>query len=244
MYNRDGSVRRAWYDPLGWAGLDKLPPSHQTLQRLHEQHALLAVRQAELIQLIEQKGHQLTGLGIEATALQHQPHLKEVHESQQKQLKRLSVEVDQLRAEFAENSAKLEAFHFYAKQLQSGERGPARAHIRRAIKPIPESELEIGRLMEAWAAVSTGLALISLVGLIFFAPQHWLIGLLSIFVLVIVIESTFRRRLVHLITNVTIGLAIFAALVLFVDYFREIAVLVALLVGGYMMWENLRELWS
>ena len=25
MYNRDGSVRSSWYDPVGWAGLDKVP---------------------------------------------------------------------------------------------------------------------------------------------------------------------------------------------------------------------------
>ena len=26
MYNRDKSVSRAWYDPVGWAGLDKVAP--------------------------------------------------------------------------------------------------------------------------------------------------------------------------------------------------------------------------
>ena len=26
-YNRDGSVRQSWYDPLGWAGLDKVTPA-------------------------------------------------------------------------------------------------------------------------------------------------------------------------------------------------------------------------
>jgi hypothetical protein len=244
MYHRDGTGRRAWYDPLGWAGLDKLPPANQALQRIQEQHALLAVRQAELIQLIEQKSHELTGLGIEAAAVQHQPHLREAFEAHQKQIKLLSAEVDRLRAEFTENRAMLEAFQLYARRLQRGEQTPAQAHSRRAASPIPESELEIGRLMETWAAISTGLMLISLVTIILFAPQHWFIGLISIFVLLIVIEATFRRRLIKLITNVTIGLAIFATLVLFIDFFPEIALLVALATGAYMMWENLRELWS
>lgn len=244
MYNRDGTVRRAWYDPLGWAGLDKLPPANQALQRIQEQHALLAVRQAELIQLIEQKSHALTGLGIEAVALQSQPHLREAFEAHQKQIKSLSAEVDRLRAEFTENSAMLEAFQLYARQLQRGEPGLAQPHIRRSATPIPESELEIGRLMETWAAISTGLMLISLVGIILFTPQHWFIGIISIFILLIVIEATFRRRLITLITNVTIGLAIFAALVLFIEFFPKIALLVALVTGAYMMWENLRELWS
>ncbi|HEY5671564.1 MAG TPA: hypothetical protein VIS10_16355, partial [Anaerolineales bacterium] len=28
VYNRDGSVRQSWCNPLGWSGLDKLPPNH------------------------------------------------------------------------------------------------------------------------------------------------------------------------------------------------------------------------
>jgi hypothetical protein len=244
MYNRDGTVRRAWYDPLGWAGLDKLPPANQALQRIREQHALLSIRQAELIQLIEQKSHELTGLGLEVAAVQNQPHLKETHDSCQKQMKALSTEVDQLRAEFTENRALLEAFQLYAQQLIRGERGPLRAHIRRAYRPIPESELQIGRVMETWAAISTGLMLISLVGMILFAPQHWFVGIILILVLLIAIEATFRRRLIQLVTNVTIGLALFASMVLFIEFFPEIAVLGALVTGGYMMWENLRELWS
>lgn len=244
MYNRDGTVRRAWYDPIGWAGLDKVPPSNQALKRVQEQHALLAVRQAELLEMIKEKSQRLSGLGAEAAALQQQPHLEEIYKAQQKQIQELSVAVDQLRAEFAENRAKLEAFQLYANQLRQGEFASARTHIRRAATPIPVSDLQIGRLMEAWAAVSIGLMLISLVGLIIVAPHNWFIGIISIVVLSIVIESTFRGQLDKLVTNVTIGLTIFAAVVLLIDYFPEIAVVVALLTGGYMVWQNLRELWS
>lgn len=244
MYHRDGAVRRAWYDPLGWAGLDKVPPGKRALQRIREQHATLAVRQAELIQLIEQKSDQLTGLGIEAEAVQNQPHLQEVFETLQARIKLLSEEVNQLRAEFAENKTILDAFILYAQQLQQGQQGLARSHLRRPPRPIPESELEIGRLMETWAALSTGFVLISLVILILFAPQHWFIGIISIFALLIIIEATFRRRLIRLITNVTIGLALFAALILFLEFFPIIAIVAALITGGYMMWENLRELWG
>ena len=244
MYNRNGSVRRAWYDPLGWAGLDKVVPRHQALRRVHEQHAHLAVRQAELLELIHTKSEQLTGLGIEAAAVQIRPHLKEVYESHQKKIKTLSDEVDDLRAEFAQNRATLEAFQLYADQLEQGDFGSTRSHIRRAAAPIPESELQIGRLLEGWAAVSIGLMLISLVGLVILAPQNWFIGIISIVILFIVIESTFRRRLYKLITNVTISLPIFAAVVLIFDFFPWIAVVVALVSGGYLVWQNLRELWS
>ena len=242
MYNRNGTVRRAWYDPLGWAGLDKIPTTLQALDRVREQHTILTERQTELTKMIEKKSHQLTGLGIEAAAVQNHPHLKKVYESRQEEIKNLSEEIDQLRAEFAENEAMLEAFNLHAQQLWRGEHGPARAHIRRASTPIPESELKIGRLMETWAAVSIGLILISLVGVMFFAPQNYIMGLIAILTLFIIIESTFRRRLTQLVAQTTITLAIVAALVLIVDFFPQIAIISALAAGGYMMWQNLKEL--
>lgn len=244
MYNRDGSVRRAWYDPLGWAGLDKVPPRNQALKRVQEQHAQLAVRQAKLLETIKERSHQLTGAGIEAAAVQNRPHLKAVFEDHRGKIKTLSAEVDQLRAEFAQNRATLEAFQLYAERLEKGDFGSNRSHIRRAVTPIPESELQFGRLLEGWAAISIGLMLISLVGLLFIAPQNWFIGIISIVVLFIVIEAAFRRRLYKLITKVTIGVAVFATLVLIIDYFPLIAVIVALTAGGYMVWQNLRELRS
>ena len=45
MYNRDGSVRAAWFDPLGFADLDKVPPPPDALPRLEaEQSDLIARR--------------------------------------------------------------------------------------------------------------------------------------------------------------------------------------------------------
>jgi len=244
MYNRDGSVRRAWYDPLGWAGLDKLPTRHQALARVYERCETLTARQAGLSQSIHEKSHQLTGLGVEAIAAQSHPHLKRVYKAHQEKLKTLAQEIDQLRAEFAENKAMLEALALYRQQLGQGERSPARAHIRRAHQPIPETELRLGGLLETWAAISIGLMLISLVGLIIFAPYNWPIGLLAIIAVFIMIEATFHKRLAQLITQATIALAILAALILIVDFFPLLAIIGALVASGYMMWENLRELWS
>ncbi len=34
MYNRDGSPRGSWYDPLGFAGLDKVPPPTEAMKML------------------------------------------------------------------------------------------------------------------------------------------------------------------------------------------------------------------
>lgn len=244
MYNRNGTVRRAWYDPIGWAGLDKIPTHFEALERIREQHDALVGRQTTLAQMIEEKSHDLIGLGVEASAMQDHPHLKWSYEAHQQKIKELSEAVDQLRAEYAENEAMLEAFNLHAQQLWQGERGSARAHLRRVPRPIPEADLQFGRFMEMWAAISIGLILISLVGVFFFAPHNWFIGVVAIIALFLIIESAFRRWLTKLVTQLTIGLALFAALVLLIDFFPQVAIICALVAGGYMTWQNLRELWN
>ncbi|MEM7344425.1 MAG: hypothetical protein AAF485_09280, partial [Chloroflexota bacterium] len=83
MYNRDGTVRRAWYDPLGWAGLDKVPPFYQRLDQVLDQRVVLADRQITLDAEIKQKSIQLLGLGTEIEAIHNQPHLEKIYSHHQ-----------------------------------------------------------------------------------------------------------------------------------------------------------------
>src|SRR5690606_3563399 len=48
MYNRDRTLRRAWYDPVGWAGLDKVPTPDQEVRTLTARQVDLRARQTEL----------------------------------------------------------------------------------------------------------------------------------------------------------------------------------------------------
>jgi hypothetical protein len=36
-YNRDGTIRRTWHNPVGWAGLTKIKPPHQMAAHLREE---------------------------------------------------------------------------------------------------------------------------------------------------------------------------------------------------------------
>ena len=234
-------MRRAWYDPLGWAGLDKVPPSDETLTRLQERRTELDARRAELA-AISQKSLELTGLGVEAAAMRGRPHLKKQHATHQEKITALSNELDQLRAQLASDEALLEAMDLYGQQLQAGERGPARAHLHRAHRPASDDELRLSRLAEMWAAISIGLMMVGFVGLILFSRQHLILGLVAVVSLIVFIESGFRGQLSRLIASVTIGLAVVAALVILFEFFWLVVVLAVLMAGGYIMWENLREL--
>jgi len=242
LYNQDGTMRRAWYDPLGWAGLDKVPPPDQTLTRLQERRAEVNARRTELVQAISQKSRELTGLGVESEAMRGRPHLKKLHAAHQEKITALSNELDQLRAQLASDEALLEAMDLYGQQLQAGERGPARAHIRRAHHPASGDELRLSRFAEMWAAISIGLMMIGFVVLVLFSRQHLVLGLVAIVSLIVFIESGFRGQLSRLIASVTIGLAVVSALVILFEFFWLIVVLAVLIAGGYIMWENLREL--
>jgi hypothetical protein len=50
MYERDGSPRPSWFDPLGFAGLDRVPPPPREIDALETEQARIDERQSELEQ--------------------------------------------------------------------------------------------------------------------------------------------------------------------------------------------------
>jgi hypothetical protein len=243
MYERDGTVRKSWYDPLGWAGLDKVPPPQEALGLVRARHAAQEKRRAELIADIEEKSERLVGLGVEARAMRDQPHLEATYLQHVAMVEQLSAEVDALRAEYAAGGALLEALDLYAGHLQAGLRGPVRGHMERPMRPLSEQGLRFGRFAEVWAAVSIGLLLLAFVTLALFAPQFLVWGLVALLSVFFFIEASFRRQLPRLVTSFTLALSLLATLVLLYEFFWSIVVGVVLTIGAYLMWENLRELW-
>lgn len=244
VYNRDGQMRRSWYDPLGWAGLDKLPPPDETLAKIEAQRIALEARRTGLEGAIADKSRALTGLGVEAAAMAGHPHLAKAHAAHQEQIAALSRELSGLRGKLAADSALEDALARHAAQVRAGVRGPLRGHLHRAHRPVPASDLRFNRVAEFWAAISIGLMIIGFVGLVLFARQYLVFGLIALLSLIIFVEAGFRRRLAQLVDSVTIALAIVAALVMLWQWFWEIVIVAVLVAGGYIMWENLRELRS
>ncbi|MDQ3637382.1 MAG: hypothetical protein M3426_05230 [Actinomycetota bacterium] len=243
MYNRDGSVARPWYDPVGWAGLDKVPNLTETLQTVREQQVMVVKRRVALQAEIEEKSRVLKGLGVESAAARGQPHLRSLYEEHRERIEELSEEVDRLRARVAADGVVAESLESYADRLRAGERGPARAHISYAQTPASETKLRASRLAEAWAAASVGLMLIVFVLVATYERGAYLtFALAGSIALFLSVEAGFRGRLTNLVTSATIGLAVVAALVVFYEFFWNIVVAAVLLLGVYILWDNLREL--
>lgn len=242
VYNRDGSQRRSWYDPLGWAGMDKVPAPNQVIPILRSQRTQVRSQNAEIDQQIAIKSKELNHLGIEAASLANQPHLAHVYAEMHKRVHSLSKELSDLRKQTTINAAKIESFDQYERRLMSGDAGPLRAHIHRAQNPSTQPELRLGAIAEALSAISVGLLMVAVVLLIILARKYALYGITALIGVIIFLEASFRRQLPHLINNLTIGLAIVSGLVLLFEFWWQIVVVGILAAGFFIMWENIREL--
>jgi hypothetical protein len=244
MYNRDRTMRRVWYDPVGWAGLDKVAPIDEELRLVVSQQVHLKDRQIELQSAIQQKAFELRNLGIATRAMRRQPHLHRLQAEYTQQMNGLSNEVAKLREEFAADQALLQSLDDYAALLGAGVRETPRAHIHHAHTPTADEQFRAGRLAEIWAAASIGLMLVVLVGLFYFAQHYLVFGLSVMLALFAFVEATFRGRIVRMVTSVTIGLAVVAAVILLYEFFWLTMAVTVVVIGSYLLWDNLRELWT
>jgi hypothetical protein len=242
MYNRDKSVSRAWYDPVGWAGLDKVPPPTEALEAILEQRSDIISRCDALRDEIDDKSRQLKKLGAELAAMRDRSHLDAPYQQGTRRVAELSGELDRLRGKLSTDEAISESLAEYADRLRAGERDRARAHISRAHRPASEDELRVSRVAEAWAAVSVSLMLISFVGIAMFEREHLISMLVFSIAFFAFVEAGFRGRLVNLVSSANIGLAVVATLIIIYEFFWQLVVAAVLVVGIYVLWDNLREI--
>jgi hypothetical protein len=243
MYNPDGSPRGSWYDPLGFAGLDKVPPPPQVLQMLAENCQRISLRQQELERLIPEKAAELQSLGIKLKAMEGNPHLAKQYAALEKEINAFSMQVRALRRESSENTALLQGLTRRLERMRLGLQDAPLAHIRHL--PVPDNPTQVlrfDRAAEAWAASSLSLLLFAIAGLIFFTPQFLWVGLAIILILFVVTESILRGAFVQTVVRITLILAMLASVILFLHFWKWIILAALLAMGISLMVQRLREL--
>ncbi len=242
MYNRDGSPRGAWYDPLGFAGLDKMPPPPDALRLLEENCAEIGERQQGLGTIIPQKAAELQALGMKLKGMEGNPHLAKQHNALEKKIDALADEVKGLRREHSENAALLQGLTQRLKRLRQGVKDDSRAHIRYMALPVKSAQLRFDRVGETWAAISLSLLLFGIVALVFLDPQHLLAELAIITILFIVIESILRGAFVQTVGKITAMLAMMSSVILLFHFGFWIVIGALLAVAMFLLLQRLREL--
>jgi hypothetical protein len=243
MYNRDGTPRSSWYDPLGFAGLDKVPTPPHALDMLQANCEKVSRRQDELKKTIPQKAADLQTLGIRLKGMEGNPHLAKQYAALEKEINTLSNEVRNLRREESENAALLQGLNQRLERMRAGQQDDVHAHIRHLAVPDQNTRaLRFDRAAETWAAVSLSLLLFAVAALILFVPKYLWAGLLIILILFLVTESILRGAFVQTVGRITLLLAMAASLILLLHFWKWIIVVALVAMGVSLMFQRLREL--
>ena len=243
-YNRDGSIRQAWYDPLGWAGMEKVVPPNIQNEMISERKADI---QSEIVDL-DAEIHQIQIVhfqrGIDYAAIRDVPHLQkkaaEIANILEKEREALSVK----RFELNNRREVLESVAAYDEEIDAKIQQRIRSHIKQAHQPYVKTTLRLNWIAEVWAAVSIGFMMIAVVLLAIFAPQFLLTGMGGMVLLMITIEAGFHRRLSGLVRWISILLALVGFVILMIEFFTIIFLAILMVIGFYMIIGNLRELFA
>ena len=242
MYNRDGSPRPSWFDPLGFAGLDRVPPPPLELKMLDADRGTLAARQDELDALVPREAEALQERATRLESMEGNPHLARQHERLAGQVAELAEKVKALRRERSENEAVLESMTRRLERQRAGRREHPRAHIRHAAQPVPPAQMRFSRAAELFAAVSLSLLLIGVAALVIFAPDQALAGVVVLLIALVVGESILRATFVRTVNRVAVILALVATVILVFHFWKP--VLLAALIGlaVFLLLQRIREL--
>jgi hypothetical protein len=242
MYNRDGSPRSSWYDPLGFAGLDKTPPPPQALNLLRENSTEINQRQQELNALIPQKAAELQVMGMKLKGLEDHPHLAKIYALLQKRIGILAEELKNLRRERLENGALLQGLSQRLRQIEAGIEDNPHAHIQHMAVPVESVEMRHARAAETWAAISLSLMFFAIAALVFLAPAYFWAGVAAILILFVVVESILRGAFIQTVARVALILALITSVIIVIEFWKIILVALLVILGIFLMAQRLREL--
>jgi hypothetical protein len=231
-YERNGSVRTSWANPLGWAGLLKVPPEDDDRQfaaALQGRVAALDQELSEIDAAIEAERAALRTLRAEARSLRSSEY---VHDLAQARGVELTKREEALNQTIAARTVLAEERRAHLATIRNPPPPePPRAHIRKRHQPHTQEQERRTRFLRFWAAISTPLLLASVIVVLIISPLAFLTTIAALFLIFSGVEAVARRRLLSFLASAAlllVGIALLVGLaLLFVNHWRTaIAVLV------------------
>jgi hypothetical protein len=232
-YERDGSVRLSWSDPVGWAGLDKEAPSpraeHRAIEdRIVELDAQLAVATAEL----DAHGDELRRARVGSRAL-----------GGHRDLSGLEASVEQTRARRQALLAEREALALAA--VEGLPPADPHAHLRHRAVPNVDPGRTRSRVLGAWSGVSASVLLagVAVVILGHFGPL--LPAFAGLAVAMLCIEAFAQRHLwqfvAGLVAAAAVALAAFLVAEAVIGNWRLAVAVVLIIAAVALLLVNIRS---
>ncbi|UOE20559.1 hypothetical protein NI17_004890 [Thermobifida halotolerans] len=246
-YERDGTVRRSWADPLWWVGLHKVPPTpeaarEELLAHLEE----LDARIAEADAAIEEDRRALRRLAAAEIVLSRHANA----EARAREYRARIAEAERaLAARYRERTHLADERDMHHAALDGDEvlELPPQAHLRSPHLPYASGKQRTTRFLHVWATMSTPLLLIAL-GAVMVTLRGGLAlsAAVGMVVLFAAFDALARRRflsfLVGLAVIVVVVGAVGAVIAAFLTNWR-ITVLVPLaLIVVSLLFINVRDL--
>ena len=237
-------MRQSWNDPIGFLGLDKVAPPHRVPEAIDARLGELDAEVAEVDAEIGTASAGLTGRDQAVKALAADGSFEKAHLTRAAEVATRETDLARLRARRAELDDERTALMRRRAQLQAGERGDPRAHLHHASHPQTTGDQQYGRLVEFWSAISVGIGLIALIGLLYLTDlPAWSVVVLSV-AGYFVLEAAFRRQLVDLLLRITLVLALVGAVILLVTYATQLVVAAIAGIAILTVIDNVREIRS
>ena len=239
-YERNGTIRPSWADPVGWAGLDKVPATAAEYDRAVDARltALQQQREALTAELAAQEAV-LQQLSATATAL---PPMVAADRrggiGAVRQLREQEAALSDLRA--ARRAVVIGQEHLSRARQAPPPLMGVHAHLRRRALPNVDPDRPPGLLLLFWTEVSLS-ALLALLGsaLVFGNTSLIRVGVSAVLI-VMTVEAILRRRLVAFLLGLCVLASITGIVFLLITSLRAAIGVLLLLAALVLLIANLR----
>lgn len=223
-YERDGTVRRSWGQPVAWAALDGVPPRDALAADLEDD---MRLRRAEVEDCLERDREKLRRLATLDRV--HGRPVVPASAAVQDQQRVVSARRDELAAVDAD----LDAVAAVPAPPAAG----AHDHLHHRALPLDTARRAAAPL-RLWASISTTLIVASLGLVLLIGDGSVVAPLLAVAAAAIGIEAVLRGQLVKLLVSVALTVAVLGVGYLLVraliDNVRDAAGVVLVVVAGYL----------
>ncbi|QVQ52926.1 hypothetical protein J4H86_03660 [Spiractinospora alimapuensis] len=247
-YERDGTVRRSWIDPLSWVGLHKVPPGSDAARGYLEAHLSdLDGRIGELDQEIDAKREEVRRLSVAATVLRRNAHTRLRAKSHDE---RIDADESELARAYRERGLASQEASSLRAALERGDSlaEDLRQHLRSPHRPYATGEQRPTRFLHVWAALSTTLLLVALASVFVFS-MPWsqrLLAAAGVVLLFAAVDAIARGRFRSFMVGLMVVVAVVGVISAIVAAFiinPQIAILVPVgITAAVLLIVNVRDL--
>jgi hypothetical protein len=243
MYERDGSPRLSWFDPLGFADLARVAPPPEAQAVMEAELGRLEQLEQQLDAQIEAETEAIRETGARLESTRGQPHLAGAAARLEAETADRAASLTELRRERSENVAVMDGLR---RRVTAG-RDPGaiddpRAHIKHAASPVPASTMRFNHAAELWASISISLLLVGLAALLLVSPGNAWAEAIVLVLACVVGEAFLRGTFVRTINRIGVILALIALVVLFLQFTTAVAAAVLIALAAFLLVQRIQEL--